>query len=118
MLECRHELHSLGPISVVACATCESVQFWSTDGPLEPAEGVAQLFGTFTRRSAFPALRAPGPEAIVYDPPNRAGRATLAAFPTHVWLETQPGLWMSTDGTHLLLSPAGPAVGRHLGQGA
>ena len=44
--------------------------------------------------------------------------ARYAAFPVGVWLETQPGLWMSTDGTHLLLCTAGPTAGRHLGRGA
>ena len=118
MLECRHELRSLGTISVVACATCASVQFWGPDGPLDQAEGVARLFGSFTMRDSFRALGAPGREAIVYDAPDRAGRRALEAFPVHTWLEAQPGLWMSTDGTHLVLSPSDPSTGRHFGRGA
>ena len=118
MLDCRHELTPLGAVSVVACATCESVQFWGTEGPLDQAEGVARVFGSFTMRDSFRALGAPGPEAMVYDAPDRAGRRALAAFPPHVWLEAQPNLWMSTDGTHLVLSPADPSIGRHFGRGA
>lgn len=118
MLECRHELRSVGSISVMACATCRSVQFWDTDGLLDQAEGVARLFGSFSMRTTLRALGAPGPEAMVYDAPNRAGRHALEAFPVHVWLEAQPGLWMSTDGEHLVLSPADPSIGHHLGRGA
>ncbi|NND83543.1 MAG: hypothetical protein HKN46_00170 [Acidimicrobiia bacterium] len=118
MLECRHELQSVGAVSVMACATCASVQFWDDRGPLDRAEGVAQVFGSFSMRTTLPALGAPGPEAMVYDPPNRAGRKVLEVFPAHVWLEAQPGLWMSTDGDHLVLSPSDPTVSHHLGRGA
>lgn len=118
MLECRHALRPIGDISVVACADCASVRFWDADGPLDTAEGVARVFGSFAMRTSLPALGAPGRTAMVYDAPDAAGLRALAALPTGAWLAAQPGLWLGTDGTHLLLSPSDPTIDQHLGRGA
>ncbi len=118
MLDCRHELKDTGGISVLACGECGLVQFWDGDGTLPPATGMARLFGAFTAQGRLPTLRGPGPEAILYRPPTRAARRHLEAFPRKAWLETQPGLWMSHDGEHLLLVPTDPLTSHNLGRGA
>lgn len=79
---------------------------------------MADLFGAFTMQGSLPALGAPGPEAFLYRPPTKAARRFLGVFPTGVWLETQPGLWMSHDGEHLLLAPSDPLTSHNLGRGA
>lgn len=118
MIDCRHEVHDAGAVSVIACEDCGLVQFWDETGPILPGAGMARLFGGFAAVGRFPTLRGPGPEAIAYRPPSAAAGRLLDAFPRRAWLEVQAGLWMSHDGEHLLLVPIDPGVTHVAGEGA
>jgi hypothetical protein len=81
---------------------------------LDPALGMARLFGNFDLVGSLPSVRARGQKVLLYRPPSRRSREHLDAFPRHVWLETQPGLWMAHDGEHLLLVPTDPLLAKNL----
>ena len=98
----------------LACPSCSTVEWWSSQRMLDPAEGMARLFGQYDLVDAIPALRAPAAEVLVYRAPNRRARKAFAAFPAGAWLEAHPGLWLTHDGEHLLLAPADPILAENL----
>ena len=63
----------------------------------------------------------PGRRKIPFQPDKfsdlEAGQV-LAALEPGRWIEGQPGLWMSTDGELLLLSPSDPLFVANLTRGA
>ena len=113
-VECRHTIVEVAGTGVSACPTCGSVEWWDALRPLDPAEGMARLFGQFDLLGAVPAVRAPAMEVLVYRPPNRRARRALSVFPSGLWLEAHPGLWVTHDGDNLLLAPADPILARNL----
>ncbi len=115
---CDHEKRVLEGLRVVACAGCGTTEWWSKGRRLDPAEGMARLFGRFDLRGRLPAIQAPGPEALMYEPPDRRSRSHLDAFPSAVWLEVDTDLWMSHDGERLLLVPTTPLLMENLTRGA
>lgn len=100
------------------CAECGSVTWRDQSAELDPADAMTQLFGAFEFVSQLPALRAPGAVVLVYRPPNRRTAQILEALAPGRWIEGQPGLWMSTDGELLLLSPSDPLFVNNLTRGA
>lgn len=112
--DCRHNITEVAETGVVACASCGEVEWWSTHRMLDPAEGMARLFGQFDLVRTMAAVRAPAAEVLVYKAPNRRSRKSLAPFPKGVWLEAHPGLWLTHDGEHLLLAPSDPNLARNL----
>lgn len=83
-----------------------STLIWSRDGEdLDPAEGLAALFGGFELISQLPGLHSPGRTVLTYRAPNRRAARRLSNLPTGIWLRVDDTLWLSHDGTHLLLSP-------------
>ena len=113
-VECRHTIVEVAGTGVSACPTCGSVEWWDAHRPLDPAEGMARLFGQFDLLGAVPAVRAPAMEVLVYRPPNRRARRALSVFPSGLWLEAHPGLWVTHDGDNLLLAAADPILARNL----
>lgn len=113
-IECRHNIIEVAGTGVVACRSCGEVEWWSTDRLLDPAEGMARLFGQFDLVRTMPAVRAPAAEVLVYRAPNRRARKSLTPFPSGVWLEAHPGLWLTHDGENLLLAPTDPNLARNL----
>ncbi len=105
-------------IEVVSCATCGEVSWYRRGQWLDPAEGMAALFGQYDLVGRLEALSAPAPEVLLYAPPSGRWRAHLDAFPKQVWLEAAPGLWLSHDQVHLLLAPADPIHLDNLTRGA
>ncbi len=102
---CTHVPAAIGGIEVISCADCGEVG-WFRDGQwLDPAEGMAALFGEYDLVARLEALSAPAPEVLLYRPPSGRWRAHLEVFPKHVWLEAGPDLFLSHDGEHLLLAP-------------
>ena len=85
---------------------------------IDPADGMARLFGSFVLIGCLPALRAPAPDVLLYAPPNRRARTHLDLFPAHTWVEAQPGLWLTHDEEVLMLAPADPLIARNLRGGA
>lgn len=112
--ECRHNVTWEGSTGVVACGNCGAVEWWSDGRPLDPAEGMARLFGRFELVAKLPSLRAPGPETLAYRPSSRRATSRLAAFPPHQWLLVADGLWLSHDGATLLLCPTDPVLAANM----
>ena len=112
---------SLGPkksLHLGACTECGSVTWRDARDELDPAAAMEALFGSFELVSQLPALRAPGAVVLAYRPPSRRAAQVLTALEPGTWIEGQPGLWMSTDGTVLLLSPSDPLFIANLTQRA
>jgi hypothetical protein len=92
-------------IGVVACAECQTVDWWDAGGLVEPTAALQRLFGDLELEGTLAALAAPAPEVLVYLTGGRKARRVLEVFPRRVWLRAHPGLWMSHDGERLLLAP-------------
>lgn len=105
MSQCDHRPVRIGRIDVAACPACAVVEWNSIVGPVDPAEAVAALFGNYEMIGQLDALGSPAPRVIAYRPPNGKRRAHLDAFPMNVWLYAGAELWMSHDGSTLLLAP-------------
>lgn len=101
---CEHKPVWVGRVAVTACADCGQVDWLSRQGPIDPAEAMAALFGSFDLVGAMDALGAPSPQVLVYAPPSLRKKRHLEALPRRVWLKAAPHLWMSTDGDNLLLA--------------
>ena len=115
---CAHQPTGVAGIEVVACAECGKVEWLGRTRALDPAEGMAALFGEFRLVDRLPAVRAPGREVLMYRGPGRTARAYLKAFPPHVWMKVDANLWLSHDGEHLLLVPTTPLLMDNLTRGA
>ena len=74
------------------------VDWLSDQGSLDPAEGLAYLFGSYDLVGHLEALAAPAPSVLAYAPPSARKRRNLDCLPKHVWLEVGPDLWLSHDG--------------------
>jgi len=108
----------VGRVAVAACADCGRVEWLSRDGPIDPAEAMAALFGAYDLVGPLPALRSPAPQVLVYAPPSVRKRKNLDALPRQVWLKAAPRLWMSHDGELLLLATTEPMMFENLTRGA
>jgi hypothetical protein len=101
---CEHKPVWVGRIAVSACEDCGQVDWLSNEGPVDHAEAMAALFGSFDLAGTMEALGAPSSEVLIYTPPSARKRRHLDALPRRVWLKAGPRLWMSTDGEVLLLA--------------
>jgi hypothetical protein len=101
---CEHKPTWVGRIAVAACDECGKVDWFSDEGPVDHAEAMAALFGSYDLVGPIQALGAPSREVLVYAPPSARKRRHLDALPRGTWLKAGPQLWMSTDGEVLLLS--------------
>lgn len=115
---CEHKPVWVGRISVAACEVCRRIDWFSKDGPVDPAEAMAALFGSYDLLGPLDALCAPSPEILVYAPPSSAKRRHLDSLPRRVWLRAGQHLWLSTDGETLLLAPTQRIVFENLTRGA
>ena len=101
---CEHKPVWVGRIAVAACEECGQVDWLSDTGPIDHAEAMAALFGSYDLDGTMEALGAPSSEVLVYRPPSARKRRHLDALPRRAWLKAGPHLWMSTDGDVLLLA--------------
>lgn len=103
---CTHVVRQVTrDIQIAACAVCGTID-WFRDGASIPAfDGMADVFGMFDLVATLPGVSAPGPEVLLYRAPRGASRGLLDALPRRAWLEAAPGLAISHDGRHLLVSP-------------
>lgn len=115
---CEHKPVWVGRVAVAACEDCGQVDWLSDQGPVDPAEAMAALFGSFDLVGSMKALGAPSPEVLVYAPPTARKRRHLDALPRRVWLKAGLHLWMSTDGEVLLLSTTQRLLYENLTRGA
>lgn len=112
--DCDHVPVWAGKVAVIACGDCSRVEWFSASGPIDPAEGMAALFGSYDLIGPMDALGAPTSQVLVYQPPSTRKRANLKTMPRRVWLKAGPHLWMSHDGEVLLLAPTSPLVFENL----
>lgn len=115
---CEHKPTWVGRIAVSACEDCGEVTWFSREGPVDHAEALASLFGSFDLVGPMEALGAPSASVLVYRPPTSRKRRHLDAIPRRVWLKAGPQLWMSTDGEVLLLSTTQRLLFENLNRGA
>lgn len=101
---CDHTPTWVGKVAVSACADCATIDWFSTSGPIDSAEAMAYLFGSYDLVGHLDALGAPAPSVLAYAPPSARKRHNLDALPKHVWLRVGPSLWLSHDGRCLLLA--------------
>lgn len=100
----EHHLVATGNLLVSACAGCSTVEWRDAAGEIDPAEGLAALFGSYELIGNLDALGSPAPEVLVYRPPSNRKKRNLAPFPAHVWVKAAPDLWLTHDGENLLLA--------------
>lgn len=102
-------------IDVAACARCGVVDWFRDGRHIDGFDGMAEVFGMFDLVATLPAVSAPGREVMLYKAPRGASRTLLAALPRRSWLEAAPGLAVSHDGRHLLVSPIAPVAATPFG---
>jgi hypothetical protein len=105
-------------VAVSACADCGRVDWLSDSGPIDPAEALAYLFGSYDLIGHLEALGGPTSSVLAYAPPSAQKRRNLNALPRHVWLEVGPRLWLSHDGQVLLLATDNRLLVENLTRGA
>ena len=115
--ECAHQVRTRGRIGVLACPDCGLLEFFGSEGRLDPAEGVAGLFGNYDLVAQMPAVGAPGTRVLAYRP-HLAGRGALELLPTGCWLQAGPRLWIASDGAALLLATSDDLLVSNLTRGA
>lgn len=115
---CDHKPVWVGRVAVAACEDCGRVDWLSNEGPVDHAEAIAALFGSYDLAGSMEALGAPSPEVLVYTPPSTRKRRHLDALPRRAWLKAGPQLWMSTDGEVLLLATTQRQLFENLTRGA
>lgn len=115
---CEHKPTWVGRIAVAACEECGRVDWFSDEGPVDHAEALAALFGSYDLVGPMQALGAPSRQVLVYSPPSARKRRHLDALPRGAWLKAGPQLWMSTDGEVLLLATTQRLLFENLTRGA
>jgi hypothetical protein len=106
---CTHVLHHVtADVQLAACADCGTIDWFRHGVSIQAFDGMAEVFGMFDLVATLPAVSAPGPEVMLYKAPRGASRDLLKALPPRTWLEAAPGLAISHDGRHLLVSPIAP----------
>jgi hypothetical protein len=115
---CEHKPVWADDVAVAACAGCARIDWFSRTGPIDPAQAIAALFGSYDLVGPLDALGAPSPLVLAYKPPSARKARHLRALPSHVWLKAGPFLWMAHDGDVLLLSVTEPLLYENLTRGA
>ena len=115
---CEHKPTWVGRIAVSACEDCGQIEWFSAEGPIDHAEALAALFGSYDLVGPLEALGAPAPQVLAYAPPSGRKRRNLDVLPRRVWLKAGPRLWMSHDGRVLLLATTQPMLFENLTRGA
>lgn len=114
---CRHEPRHWGRTSVVACHACGLVQFFGPNGPLDPAEGIAALFGSYDLIGSLPAVGSPAPCVLAYRP-SRGKKGALELLPSGTWLRVGSELWVAAREGILLLATRDRLMVENLTRGA
>lgn len=115
---CDHLPRWHGRVAVAACEDCGIVEWFGAAGAIDPAEGLAYLFGSFDLVGELDALGAPSRTVLAYSPPNGRKRRNLDTLPRHIWFKVAPHLWLSHDGEILLLSTDQQLMMENLTRGA
>lgn len=108
----------MGRVAVAACEDCGTVDWFSDAGPIDPAEGLAHLFGSYDLIGQIDAVRAPSPRVLAYQPSSSRKGRNLMVMPAQVWLKVGPDLWLSHDNETLLLATNHELLIENLTRGA
>lgn len=114
---CRHQPGTYGRTSVVACGECGLLEFFGAGGLLDPAEGVAALFGNYDLVGPMAAVGAPARRVLVYRPPM-GRKGALGVLPEGVWLRAGADLWIASDRRTLMLATSNELLVDNLTRGA
>lgn len=114
---CDHELRTWGRTGVIACPECGLVEWFGTRGPIDPAEGMAALFGSYDLIGPMPAVGAPTDDVLAYRP-SRGRRGALDVLPRGAWMRATSDIWLATDGLVLLLGSPDRLLMANLTEGA
>jgi hypothetical protein len=114
----NHRFSPVGDVRVAACEKCHRVEWQDGCGDIDPAEGMAALFGSYELIGKLDALGSPAPEVLVYSPPSARKRKNLAPFPMRVWVKPAPDLWLTHDGENLMLATNHRLLFENLTRGA
>lgn len=109
---CRHQIQTVEDLAVVVCTTCQTTEWWDSTRLLDATEGVARLFGEFELTGTLEGVGSPSPLVLTYRAPNAAARRSLRVFPINQWIRVHDGLWLSHDGSTLLLAPTDRSIVR------
>ncbi len=115
---CEHKPVWVGDVAVAACADCGRVEWFSNHGPVDSSEAIAALFGSYDLMGPLDAVASPAPYVLAYTPPSARKRKNLDALPRRAWLKAGPELWMSHDGSVLLLATSHRLLFENLTRGA
>jgi hypothetical protein len=117
---CRAPISLPGSSRLVAwvCRRCRRVLWFRGELPVDPTEAMTTRFGKLALVARLAGLRTPGPEVLVYQGRGPITRTIFAEFARGEWVEAAPDLWLSHDGSRLLLSPNNPLLGVNLTLGA
>ena len=116
--DCDHQLRTHGRTGVIACGGCGMVEWFGTGGrPLDPAEALAALYGSYDLVGPMPAIAAPARRVLAYRP-NRGGKTALGVLPPGTWLRAGARLWLATEGEMLLLATPDDLMIENLTRGA
>ena len=108
---CTHVITAVTrDIEIAACGACGTIDWFRRGAPIPSFDGMAEVFGMFDLVATLPGVSAPGPEVLLYKAPRGASRSLLDALPRRTWLEAAPGIAVSHDGRHLLVSPIDPVL--------
>lgn len=113
-----HKPTEVGDLLVTACESCRRVEWSDRSGEIDPAEGLAALFGNYELVGTLDAVGSPAPEVLVYAAPSVRKRRNLAPFPKGSWVKAAPDLWLSHDGENLLLATNHKLLFENLTRGA
>lgn len=114
--ECEHVARRVTrDISLAACGECGTVEWYRGARRIDAFDGMAEVFGMFDHVETLPGLAAPGREVMLYKAPRGASRDLLGALPLRTWVVAAPGIAISHDGRHLLVSPLEPVAVRPTG---
>ncbi|MEX1004051.1 MAG: hypothetical protein WEB55_06045 [Acidimicrobiia bacterium] len=106
--------HAIVPVTrdigIDACGACGTIDWFRRGAPIPAFDGMAEVFGMFDLVATLPGVSSPGPEVMLYKAPRGASRSLLDALPRRTWLEAAPGIAVSHDGRHLLVSPVEPVL--------
>lgn len=114
--DCDHVVRRVTrDVSLAACGACGTVAWFRGSDRVDAFDGMAEVFGMFDHVATLPGVAAPGRDVMLYRAPRGASRDLLGALPLRAWVVAAPGIAVSHDGRHLLVSPLEPAEARPAG---
>ncbi len=112
---CMHERIDVAGLTLDLCPDTAEAHWLSSDlESLEPADALALLFGSFDLKASLAGLDAPGEAVLIYRPDSRRGKQAMRSLPFRRWIHAAPGLWLTQDGDHLLMSPEDALLAENL----